>query len=212
MVSLEHPRLTTPSASALSRLRKLKQPVDSPLSRVTPSSIDISPLQNNPTLHHYDQDVVRELSVPPEYSFSGLRRYPQANVSHLNQHPETSRFLTNPSHHYASLAPSTPRLRTSSTPSLIAHHGLPTSLPPPPRTTFVAPTAPTESFSSASNIIPNTDSLQDPAQLVSFLDSYLRGSYSNMLENKNNDATVSSSASAPELPCGGAPQSKLILR
>ena len=165
----------------------LSDPVRSP---------DISRYQNNP-LHYYDEDVVRELSLPPDSvspSATTPSLFPESNGFLAQPQPEgpPSSFLTSPLHHHVSLDQPNHRPRTTTVPatqpSLFAHHGLPASLPPPPRTTFYSTQIPSEPVPEADNI-------------VTYLDSLLRGSYSQMLSKKS-ESTVPSN-SAQEFPQGG---------
>ena len=160
-------------------------------------SLDISRFQKNP-LHYYDQDVVRELSLPPDSvspSATTRPQLPHSNGFSTHTQPEgpLSSYLTSPLPHNVSLENSNLRPRTSTVPatqpSLFAHHGLPDSLPPPPRTTFY------------SNTQISPEPVPEADNLVSYFDSLLRGSYSQMLSKKPETSVPPNSAQG--LPQGG---------
>ncbi|GJJ15846.1 hypothetical protein Clacol_010124 [Clathrus columnatus] len=173
------------------RLQSLKQPVDKNFSTISSSFIDISPSHINQSLHYYDQDVVRELSIPPESDNSGIPQHFLSNGSFYPDQPsETSRFPSQNHQHVSSINSQSTRPRTPSV-HLFTQHGLPLSLPPPPRTTFVAD--------------PPIASNYESSALVNLLDSLLRGSYSNMLANQNNASdTGAENASVVDNPAGAS--------
>lgn len=193
--SLLTPRFLRTSTAP--RLHRLSQPVDTNLTRDPVRTLDISPYQNT-SLHHHDQDVVRELSLPPDsvsasattrsrfYQSNGFPTQPQ-----LDGPP--SIYLSSPLAQHVSLDTFPPPPRTPSVPatqpSFFAHHGLPASLPPPPRTTFYTSTH-----------IPPPEPVPEADNIVSLFDSLLRGSYSQML-SKNSDSE--SRVPAPEPPRAG---------
>lgn len=129
-------KLTSPSRPPCRPPRRLPR-----LSRPAPHSNLLDPFSSSAiqfsrehiTLHQYDENVVRELSIPPD-SIGHYWNPPRSNGSSIGITTETPSFSF--THQHALTNPST-RLRTPQ--NLIARHGLPSTLPPPPRTTYTQP-------------------------------------------------------------------------
>ncbi|KAH9841677.1 uncharacterized protein C8Q71DRAFT_700622 [Rhodofomes roseus] len=196
--SHESPQLTRRTSSPS---RQPRRPSRSPVPPTAPDPQPATALFPFPR----NQNIYRRQNVPPSFVSASSRDQPGPSTRPYGfTRPSTNLGSTLPSFspsQYGSISTPSDRPRTThpvftSTSDLVAHHGLPQSLPPVPRTTrYSTPVSDSRSESiSASNANPDPDF------------SSLCSNYLAMLTKKPEDRQQSAADALPDVDNGAAVQ------